>query len=40
MHDGVVRKLADVRYVPGLRRNLISTGTLDSVGPLDNKVKD
>ncbi|KAL6124202.1 hypothetical protein ACLB2K_076717 [Fragaria x ananassa] len=29
MHDGVVRKLENVRYIPKLRKNLISLGTLD-----------
>ncbi|KAG9442249.1 hypothetical protein H6P81_018103 [Aristolochia fimbriata] len=32
MHDGVIRTLTDVRYVPDLKRNLISLGTLDSIG--------
>ncbi|KAI5680532.1 hypothetical protein M9H77_01759 [Catharanthus roseus] len=32
MHDGVTRKLTEVRYVPDLRRNLISLGYLDSLG--------
>ncbi|KAG8481491.1 hypothetical protein CXB51_026341 [Gossypium anomalum] len=32
MFDGVVRKLSDVRYVPELKRNLISLSTLDSKG--------
>ncbi|KAF3668075.1 hypothetical protein FXO37_09705 [Capsicum annuum] len=32
MHDGVVRTLTDVRYVSGLKRNLISLGTLESLG--------
>lgn len=32
MFDGVVRTLGDFRYVPGLRNNLISLGTLDSNG--------
>ena len=29
MHDGVERVLQQVRYVPGLKRNFISLGTLD-----------
>ncbi|PRQ56251.1 putative RNA-directed DNA polymerase [Rosa chinensis] len=29
MHDGVVRTLENVRYIPKLRKNLISLGTLD-----------
>ncbi|KAG9441834.1 hypothetical protein H6P81_017688 [Aristolochia fimbriata] len=32
MNDGVIRTLTDVRYVPDLKRNLISLGTLDSIG--------
>ena len=32
MFDGVVRMLCDVRYIPDLRKNLISLGTLDSNG--------
>ncbi|OIT39786.1 hypothetical protein A4A49_58256, partial [Nicotiana attenuata] len=32
MHDGVVRTLTDVRYVPELKENLISLGTLESLG--------
>ncbi|PHT54087.1 hypothetical protein CQW23_08549 [Capsicum baccatum] len=32
MHDGVVRTLTDVRYVPNLKKNLISLGTLKSLG--------
>ncbi|KAK3030465.1 hypothetical protein RJ639_039150 [Escallonia herrerae] len=32
MHYGIVRNLIDVRYVPELRKNLISLGTLDSNG--------
>ncbi|KAL5739750.1 hypothetical protein ACOSP7_028640 [Xanthoceras sorbifolium] len=32
MYDGIVRTLFDVRYVPDLRKNLISLGTLDSNG--------
>ena len=32
MHDGVVRTLMDVRHVPGLWKNLISVGALDSGG--------
>ncbi|KAG8496686.1 hypothetical protein CXB51_007936 [Gossypium anomalum] len=32
MFDGVVRTLSDVRYVPELKRNLISLSTLDSKG--------
>ncbi|OIT02555.1 hypothetical protein A4A49_54077 [Nicotiana attenuata] len=32
MHDGIVRTLTDVRYVPELKKNLISLGTLESLG--------
>ena len=32
MHDGKNRLLTNVRYVPGLKRNLISLGTLDELG--------
>ncbi|KAI5666455.1 hypothetical protein M9H77_16308 [Catharanthus roseus] len=32
MHDGVTRKLTEVRYVPDLRRNLISLGVFDTNG--------
>ena len=32
MHDGVIRMLSDVRHVPGLKKNLISLGTLDVLG--------
>ena len=32
MHDGIVRILEDVRYVPELRKNLISLGCLDAIG--------
>ncbi|KAH9804147.1 hypothetical protein KPL71_002018 [Citrus sinensis] len=32
MHDGVDRELKNVRYVPELRRNLISLGTVDQLG--------
>ncbi|OIT02178.1 hypothetical protein A4A49_54340 [Nicotiana attenuata] len=32
MHDSVVRTLIDVRYVPELKKNLISLGTLKSLG--------
>ena len=31
-HDGIVRTLTGVRYVPELKRNLISLGTLESHG--------
>jgi len=32
MHDSVVRTLTDVRHVPDLKKNLISLGTLESLG--------
>lgn len=32
MHDGIVIMLTNVRYVPGLKRNPISLGLLDSMG--------
>ncbi|KAK0579981.1 hypothetical protein LWI29_034466 [Acer saccharum] len=32
MYDGMVRVFRDVRYVPNLKRNLISLGTLDEGG--------
>lgn len=31
-NDGVVRTLTNVRYIPDLKRNLISLGTLESLG--------
>ncbi|XP_019240442.1 PREDICTED: uncharacterized protein LOC109220424 [Nicotiana attenuata] len=31
-HDGMIRTLTDVRYVPGLKKNLISVGALESKG--------
>ena len=30
MHDGIVRTLSNIRYVPDLKKILISLGTLDS----------
>ena len=32
MFDEMVRTLMDVRQVPGLKKNLISLGTLDKIG--------
>ena len=32
MHDGTIRQLTDVRYVPDMKRNLISVGVFDSNG--------
>uniref|UniRef100_J3N766 Reverse transcriptase zinc-binding domain-containing protein n=1 Tax=Oryza brachyantha TaxID=4533 RepID=J3N766_ORYBR len=31
-HDGIVRTLSNVRHVPRMKRNLISLGTLESLG--------
>lgn len=32
LHDGSEKLLSDVRYIPDLRRNLISLGVLDTDG--------
>jgi hypothetical protein len=32
VHDGIVRTLTNVRHIPDLKKNLISLGTLDSLG--------
>ncbi|KAM1114767.1 hypothetical protein PS1_005441 [Malus domestica] len=32
LHDGMVKELTGVRYVPNLKKNLISLGTLESKG--------
>ena len=32
MFDGVVRNLTDVRYVPQMKKNIISVGTVESKG--------
>ena len=32
MFDGIVRTLKDVRYIPTLKRNLVSHGELDDIG--------
>ncbi|CAL8998591.1 unnamed protein product [Prunus brigantina] len=32
MHDGTVRELSDVRYVPDMKKNLVSLGVLESKG--------
>ena len=32
MDDGIVRELKEVRYVPQLKMNLISVGTLEALG--------
>ena len=33
MDDGIIRELKEVRYVPQLKRNLISVGALEALGP-------
>ena len=40
MYDGIVRTLSNVRYVPGLRKSLISLGQLASMGCKITIVKD
>lgn len=32
IHDGIIRTLAEVRHVPDLKKNLISSGTFDAKG--------
>ena len=32
MFDGIVRTLTDVRYIPDMRKNLVSLGMLDTKG--------
>jgi hypothetical protein len=32
MHDGIVRTLKNIQHIPDLKKNLISLGTLDSLG--------
>ena len=32
MFDGMIRELKEVRYVPQLKRNLISVGALEALG--------
>lgn len=32
MHDGVIREIKDVRFVPQLKKNLISPEALESMG--------
>jgi len=32
MDNGIVRELKEVRYVPQLKRNLISVGALETLG--------
>ena len=39
MFDGMVRELKDVRYVPQLKRNLISVGALKALG-LEVSISD
>ena len=38
MYDGIIRTLKDVRYIPNLKKNLISLGQLDIYG-LTHKVE-
>ena len=40
MFDGVVRELTQVRFVPKLKRNLISIGMLDQTGCVIKAEKD
>jgi len=39
MFDGMVRELKDVRYVPQLKRNLISVNNLKALG-LEVSIRD
>jgi len=39
MFDGMVRELKEVRYVPQLKRNLISVGVLKTLG-LELSIRD
>jgi len=39
MFDGMVRELKEMRYVPQLKRNLISAGTLKTLG-LEVSIRD
>jgi len=39
MFDGMIRELKEVRYVPQLKRNLISVATLKTLG-LEASIKD
>ena len=39
MFDGMIRELKEVRYVPQLKRNLISLGALKTLG-LEVSIKD
>ena len=39
MFDGMVRELKDVRYIPQLKRNLISVGALEALG-LEVSIRD
>lgn len=32
VHDKTIRELKEVRYIPNLKRNLISLGMLDQIG--------
>ena len=37
MFDGIIKHLKDVRYIPKLRRNLVSLGVLEDAG-YSNKI--
>ena len=39
MVDGIVRELKEVRYVPQLKKNLISIGALEALG-LEISIRD
>jgi len=39
MFDGMVQELKEVRYIPQLKRNLISVGALETLG-LEVLIKD
>jgi len=39
MFDGMIRELKEVRYVPQFKRNIISVGTLETLG-LEISIKD
>jgi len=39
MFDGMVRELKDVRYIPQLKRNFMSVGTLKELG-LEVSLRD
>jgi len=39
MFDGIIRELKEVRYVPQLKRNLITVGMLETMG-LEVSIKN